>query len=601
MPKIAQYEHNQVQTRLASGPRASSISSLPSTNLQPIARGIADIGNVSIDIGNRIIDTKKRIDTTSAEEALIKFEKAKNNILFNPDNGYYNTQGRNAYDNASGTMEALEKLKNELGTDLNEDSRLMFNSVADKHLIRSNVDISRHSANGLKAWEVATIEAQVENTMENAALYWNNPQDLKVQRILGEQAIMDSSSMTGIGPEATNEKLQTYRSKFMVGAVSAATMQSSVEGQNLLDENEKMIEPQDKIKLQKMIDTRKKAEQTQADAGQATLTATRLVSDYDTRREIQDEVNKIEDPELRKKTMAESMTLYSQKRQAESEERGDIFEDVESHVMNGGTVEAYKMTKPGDWNKLSPDQQKKLTTDKAVETNWDTYSGLLTMPKEALAKVNPVDYFDQLAKAERKSLISAVKTAKGTGGESEKVDTQVGRTRAAQVKSAVIQIFGHVKKHKGAKLEKVNAFYSLLDSEVRYRENLKGAKLTSAEFTDVLSGFTREVVQKRSIFGQDFLFPDTKSDLADIENVDGLSDVLRSGGVPVTTESLVYLNDSLSSANITPEDALQISKFLKNSNIPVTAENIVKAYGQASRKVIAPAETETFIFPIPER
>ncbi len=574
MPKIAQYEPDQVSSNIARGPKATA--SL--LNLQPLAQGVSDVGNA-------VINVKTRFDTTSAEEAMNGFEKAKNDVLFNPDNGYYNTQGRNAYDNASATRDSLEKLKKQFGDSLNQDSRVMFDGVADKHLIRSNLDISRHSAQGLKVWEVATIEAQVENTMENAALYWNNSKDLKVQRILGEDAILDSAELTGIGPEATAEKLQTYRSKFMVNAVDAATAQSSAAGQDLLDKNEDMLEGPDKGNLQKNIDTKKKAEEIQRDAGQATLTATRLVNDYDTRREIQAEVNKIEDPVLRKKTMSESMTLYSQKRQAENEERGDIFEDVEKSIMAGGTSMQFQMSNPEDWGKLSPKQRTYFSesdwnvTTVATETNWNTYSGLLTMPKEALAKINPVDYFDQLGNTERKTLISAVKTARGGSSKTEKTDTQVGRTRAAEVKSAVTQLFGAVAKQSDKDRKKSDSFYAILDSEVQYQEDLKGSKLTSAEFTGVLAGFTRDAVQERSVLWD----KKTSFDEIPTEDVPELGKILRVGGVPVTTESMVKLNSGLSSANIPNEDALNVSKYLKNNNIPVTAENIVKAYTQAKR------------------
>lgn len=566
MPKIATYEPNQVQTSISRGPRATA----QSLNLQPLAQGISDISGAAVDISNRI-------NTTSAEEALNGFEKSKNDILFNPDTGYYNSQGRNAYDTASDTSKAIEELKNQHGDGLNSQARQMFNEVADKHILRSNVDISRHSAKGLRAWEVATIESQVENTMENATLYWNNPKDLKVQRILGEQAIHDSAELTGIGSEATNEKLQTYRSKFMVGAVTAATDQSSADGQTLLDDNDNLLEPQDKINLQKRIDSKKKAEETQLTAGQATLTATRLVNDYDTRREVQEEVNKIKDPELRKKTMVESMTLYSQKKQAEEEERGDIFEDVERSIMQGQTATSYQVSNPEEWEKLSPSQQKKLMSGELVETNWDTYSGLMTMPKNMLSKVNPVRYFDQLAQTERKSLISAVKTAQGGGSTNERTDSQVGRTRAAEIKSAVVQIFGPTRDQSDEDLQKINGFYSLIDSEVRYREGVKGGKLTSAEFTDVLAGFTRDVVQERSYwFDKTTAFEDMST-----EEVSKLSKILRISGVPVSNESMVRLNNSLSSVNITNEDALQVSRYLKANNIPATAENIIKAYKQA--------------------
>ena len=82
MPKITQYQPNQVQTQVVDQPYAKSA---PKGAFEPhIARGVMDIAQAGLDI-------KKRIDTTSAEEAALNFEREKNDIMFNADTGYFNT------------------------------------------------------------------------------------------------------------------------------------------------------------------------------------------------------------------------------------------------------------------------------------------------------------------------------------------------------------------------------------------------------------------------------------------------------------------------------------------------------------------------------
>ncbi len=58
--------------------------------------------------------------------------------------------------------------------------------------------------------------------------------------------------------------------------------------------------------------------------------------------------------------------------------------------------------------------------------------------------------------------------------------------------------------------------------------------MTSEEFTDVLSGLTRKVVQEGLIF-------DSELDLTDIpaDNVPVLSKFLRDNGIPVTSDNLI--------------------------------------------------------------
>jgi hypothetical protein len=544
MPKVAQAQSDQVPLDVVRQPRASG--SVPAGAFGgDVAKGATDLVQAGLDI-------KQRIDTTAAEEALVKFERDKNALFFDPEKGYFNTQGRNAFEAAPEATATLEKMRKQYGDNLSEQARTAFNRAAEAHITRARADIGRHSSKGLKAWETATLEAQVENTLENSTLYWNDAQAIRVQRVLGEQAVMDAAQTAGIGPEATAERLQTFRSTFAGNAVAAATQSSATEGEQLLEQMGSLLEGPSKLKLEKQIAVKREAEKTKSDAEMAVLKATTLVDQYDDRLQVQDEIDKIEDPELRKKTMSEAMRLFSQRRQAESEARAAAFEAGESHVVSGGSAETFKVQDPEGWQRLSPKQQRALESGKPVITDWNTYSRLMTLPKDKLANVDPAEHFSDLAPSERKSLISAVKSANGTGSGSDKIEHQVGRTRSAQVTSTIEQIFGKKSKLDSKELEQVNAFYALVDDEVRYRESELDRKLSSDEFTNLLSGLTRKVVQEGVL---PFGLSDTEIDITDIPTLDKDGDEV----IP------------------------QLSKFLRDQDIPVTSDNLVKAYLQATK------------------
>lgn len=533
MPRIQQYGEQRVRRDIVSQPVAQDAPAAAFG--APIAQGVVNLALAGVEV-------KQRIDTTAAEEALVQFERDKNDVFFNPDDGYFNTQGRNAYENSVSANQALDDLKSRYGEDLNEQSKFMFDKSADAHIARSRVDIDRHASRGLKSWEIATIESQVENSIENASFFWADPDRLKVQNVIGRQAVIDSSEMLGIGPEATAEKLQTFESSFARASVDAAIQSSAAEGLTAMEDYGDKLEGPDKVKLDKLIERKTAVEKTQTDARAAVLTATRLVDQFDNRKEIIEEIDKIEDTELRKKTKAETMNQFNRKKQAESEARGASFEDAETHILEGGSAESFKASDPDGWENLSTKQQRKLESGVLADTDWNVFSDLMLLPKSELSKVDPTEHFDKLAKSERSKLISAVKSAGGTGSARDKVDHQVGRTRNAQTTSAAEQLFGKKSKWKNKKLDRVNGFYSLLDEEIAFRESEKGAKLTSEEFTNVLSGLTREVVQEGFIF-------DTELDLNDIPTDD----------IPV------------------------LSKFLRENNVPVTSDNLIKAFKQASK------------------
>ena len=544
MPKVAQYQANQVTTEVTRQPRAdaSAGNALFQANAQT-AQGLASIAQAGIQI-------KQRIDTTSAEEALVAFERDKNNLFFDPKTGYFNTQGKNAFDNADAATQSLADLKKQYGEKLGQNAKSMFDKAADSHITRSQADIARHSSKGLQAWEVATIKAQVENTIENASLYWNQPDRLAVQNALGRQAVIDSANTEGIGAEATNERLQTFDSSFAKTAITSAINSNAAAGAEMLEKHGDKLEGPDKINLEKAVVAKAQAEKVQRDAQQAILTSTKLVGQYDSREEILNEVNKIEDPILRKKTTDESMRQLDLKKKAEKEVQTDTFERAESHIVNGGSADTFQAEDPEGWERLSAKQKKSIESGKAVITDWNTYSDIMTMSKSELAKVDPADHFDKLAPEERSKVISAVKSAKGTGSSADKIDHQIGRTRGAQTTSALEQVLGSNKsKWSDEKKKQADTFYELLDGEVKFRESQKEGPLSSEEYTKVLSDLTREVTIKRSAFGADILYPDVEQSVTDID----------------------------------PEELRVLSKFLRDNNVPVTANNLVKAQRQASK------------------
>lgn len=537
MPRVETYQPNQVATNITPGARASFVP----TNNQAISQGLTNLaGSLQAE--------QNRLDQSAAEEAVVNFEREKNDLFFNPDTGYFNTQGRDAYDRAPDINKSIEELRQRHSDTLSSPrARQAFNNVAQKHITRSQVDIARHSSKNLKAWEIATINSQVENTLENATLYWNDSERLGVQRALGRQAIIDAADLEGASPETKNERLETYDSSFAKSTVLAAIQSSSKEGEETLDKWEKNLEGSDLLKIKSSLDKKKRAEKVAADSKVAVLHAANLVERFgeegNARSLIMESVNNIEDPELRAKVTKESMFQLNIKQQADSESRAATFEQAENHIIDGGSIEAFKIQNSDAWEFLTAKQKQILNSGKSITTDFVFLSDLMTLPKEDLAKINPGDHFHKLAPGDRTKLINAVKTARNTG-----VDDQVGRSRTSQTSAAVEQLFGKKSEWNKKKREQVNVFYGVIDDEVKFQENLKGSPLNSQEYTDLLSAMTKKVV-KEGFFNLDFAFG--------------------------------FGNSEVDLTDIPAQHLRALSEFMHENNIPVTAENIMKAYEQA--------------------
>jgi hypothetical protein len=549
MPKIAQYEGNQVQSRAVAQPRAQA-SDTTGGNIA-VAKGVADVIQAGLDI-------KKRIDTTSAEEAMVQFERDKNDLFFNPDTGYFNTQGKAAYDSSTTANKGLSELKKKYSDTLGTDARVMFDRAADAHVTRSQADIARHASKGLKAWEVSTIESQVENSIEAASLYHNDPDRLKVQNILGRQAIIDASDLLGEGPETKAEKLQTFESAFASSTIEAATASSSAEGAAALESYGDRLEGPDKVKMEKAVNAKRVVEKTADDARAATLTATRLVDQYETRTEVMKEVNKIEDPELRKKTATEATVQFNRKETAEKELSADAYNQGIEHFNKGGTAIEFQASNPDAWEAMSSQQRNNLLSGKHMTTDQIKFNEVLSLPRSRLAEVNPVDYADQFKPSDLTKLRSAVDKAK-KGQAVTAIQTASQKTnRIAE------QFFGKKSSWQGDKATKVQALMTAVQGSIEEAEDLKGGKLKPSEVDEVLADFSRKFVVERSLAGFDYLMPDIDIDLSTTspENVAELSRQVDTHG---------------------EDEFRRVVKFLDDNDKPVTIDTILNTMRQATK------------------
>lgn len=537
MPKIEQYGAPKVETQVTPGARARNYQ----------IAGVGDFAAGVNELGKGIQTMQEAADKAAAEEALVAFEREKNNLFFNPENGYFNTQGRNAMEGAEPMTKSLNELRDRYAKELKSPrAQSAFSRAADAHITRGTADIMRHAQTGAMAWEKATIESRVENTIENASLYYNDPEQIKVQNAVGRQSVIDAAKLEGIDGEALNERLQTYNSTFASSVIGAATAKSSDEGKAMLDEYGSWLEGPDRLKVEAAIEKREKIEKTERENTFAVTQADTLIQQYgedpDARAKINDAVNEIEDPELRRATSKEATRQLDIKMKAQGEQRVAIQEEVEDFILKGGTATQYAAANPDKWEAMSAQQRRAMLSGEPVVTDYNTLNELLLLPPEKLAQVDPSQYSHVMSPSDRNRLTNAVGAARNRSPES-----QIGRTQAQQVKATVEQIYGTTPKggYKGSKADQVNAFYAVVDAERVRREEEKGSTLTSTEYTTMLNEMTRDVVQKDKYLG----FIDDRMELKDI-----------------------------------PADELQqLSDYLHKNNVPVTGDNLIKAYIQASQ------------------
>jgi len=380
LPRVERVQADRAGINVTPGVRAGQQPS----GTAALAKGLGDLAS-------GLQQRQTNIDNASAEEAAVAFEREKNDIFFNPESGYLNTSGRDAFEGAGGVKTSLDELKKKHSQGLSPAALQSFGRIADNQITRSIVDIDRHSSKNLKAWELSTINASVENTLENASLYWNDAERLGVQRELGRQSILDAAQLSGDSVEATNEKLQNFESSFSVNAVSNAIDHGSQSGKEALNQFEDRLEPNDLRKLQNQLKKREEAEQVQRDANFSIQFSRRLIDQVgdqpNAKQLINQALREINDPKVFKATRAEVDRQLNDLREAQEDEKSQLFESAADFIQQGASIEDWKLANNDGWNKLTAKQKQTLEGGDSVETDYDAYSDLLLLPQKELALI----------------------------------------------------------------------------------------------------------------------------------------------------------------------------------------------------------------------
>ena len=478
MPKIQEYGPSRVTSQNVPQPRAQSVPSG--------AFGYA-IGEGLGNLAAGLQDFAERRDVTAAEDALVNFEREKNKLFFDPQSGYFNSQGRAAYDGAKGINTQLDDLRKRYVEGLETDgSRRAFDKVAQQHVTRGRSDIMQHATKGLNAWEVATLNASVENTIENASLYYNQPEELKVQHELGRQAVIDAAKREGIDGEALGERLQTYTSGFYASAVATSIDKGYAQGKAALDKarDGKQLEGPDLRKLEKALEAKRKSEETESNAATAITMYRDIYNKAADQTEAMEMVEKIQDPKLYKAVRNELRTRYAQDKQDQTVVAAAAWDEAEDHVYMGGNALTFQFENPELYERLSPSQKAKLETGELTVTDPMVMTNIRMMSLDQLKRLDLSQYSQSLSLADRK-VIQKMKDDALEG----KFDASL-QTEAAEFKAFSLQYFDKASESdlKPDQLEDINNMRLYVENRLAdYKQQNKVTTVPREQYRKILN------------------------------------------------------------------------------------------------------------------
>ena len=544
MPKVTQYQEGQVATRVAPQPQAANAPAAAFGG--QIGRAVAGSALQLQQAGARM---QGRIDVTAAESANTAFQRAKNDLFFNQDTGYFKKQGRSAYDASGATSDSLNALQKQYGEGLSEGAAKRYKQVTDLQVTSGRADISRHSAKGIQAWEISSAGATIENAGESIALYHNDPEKTALHRALGEQAIIKQGRLMGSSAEEIQENIETFNSTAEAGAIQA-TVQSSgaTAGQERLDRAKEkgLLEAPDLSKLESLVSRQKKIEHTEYVSRQSVISGTALARDYiDDPTKMQEEIDKIRDPDLRAATAREAWAQRTRIRTGRSQEAADAYDAASDATVGDDpvTVDEYKAQNAEAWERMTPTQRRMIENHTKAITDWTLYDDLDGKARDGLLTEEEVsDNAHRLAPTQRKELLRTNTTAQGKGTDAEKQQAGVGQTLNNLVTSYKNTQFGPPAGRNKEQAIAANAWHDnfnrVYQTEVARND---GNPLSTEDLNTLLADYTREHVREIKYW------PDAKLNLktATPEDYRTARAQLSRLGLPVTGRNITLAADGL--------------------------------------------------------
>ena len=175
-------------------------------------------------------------------------------LLFDPQNGFLNTQGRAALTKAPETLEAYrEALGRELAGTTDDDQHDMLRGLNVGRLADFTTQVERHTATERQRWYDEAGDRRIAQMRAEVGLHWSD--DAMLRRALGTMRfeVRDKAERHGWDAPLTEATLRQHTSGVLVAAIEGAVERDPDRAQSLRTRYDQHIEATDRVALDALL------------------------------------------------------------------------------------------------------------------------------------------------------------------------------------------------------------------------------------------------------------------------------------------------------------------------------------------------------------
>ncbi len=184
----------------------------------------------------------------------VRLGEAEQTLLFDPQNGYLNTQGQTALTHAPAVLEAYTQTQNrELAQTADDDQRQMLQGLNERRLADFTTQVERHTDTERQRWYDQAGERRIAQMQADAKLHWSD--DALLRRALGTTRfeVREKAERKGWDKALTEAALRQHTSRILVGAIEGAVERDPDRAQAVRTRYDQHIEAPDRVALDALL------------------------------------------------------------------------------------------------------------------------------------------------------------------------------------------------------------------------------------------------------------------------------------------------------------------------------------------------------------
>jgi len=361
--------------------------------------GLDDLGRGSIYAGKAIDEIQEQQDKVQAAENANLFDSNTMNVLYDKEKGFYSKSGKSAVDSMQGTLEGLQKAKEDIiGSAQNNRQKGMTSQIIDAKIQNIQERMMQYGIQQNQEWKKQTLATTIDNQTQMAVV---NKYDTKaIYSSIGNirQGIAELSGETD--PTLLKKMQDEATSKALISVIEGRVGDKALNAKEFFEAHKNDIDPTKWDDVEKIINA------NDSDV-RSRLLADGWLSSGVSEEDAFSKAHQIGDLDLRDATEAQISSVYGKKRELERQAKQDLEDKVWTQLEKNPDINLI----PSSLDHSTKESMKNFCIKGGKpETDPNVYTGLFEMKLNnagEFAKVDLNQYRGYISNSEYKDLREA--------------------------------------------------------------------------------------------------------------------------------------------------------------------------------------------------